>query len=111
MGKNKKNRVDIVYSTNNDFDYEYENEFEEETLPADQQKLRVFIEKKQRGGKTATIIKGFVGNSDDLSLLAKSLKSKLGVGGSAKEGEIIIQGQVDQKVRELLIKMGYKSTK
>lgn len=111
MGKNKKNRVDIVYSTNNDFDYEYENEFEEETLPSDQQKLRVFIEKKQRGGKTATIVKGFVGTSDDLSQLAKSLKSKLGVGGSAKDGEIIIQGQVDQKVRELLIKMGYKSTK
>ena len=111
MGKSKKNRIDVVYSTNNDFEYDYEEDQEDETLLPDDQKLRVFIEKKQRGGKTATIVKGFIGTSDDLSQLTKELKSKLGVGGSAKEGEIIIQGQVDQKVRELLIKMGYRDTK
>lgn len=109
MGKNKKNRVDIVYSTNNDFDYEYEEGIEEETLPPAQQNLRVFIEKKQRGGKTATVVKGFVGSTEDLSDLAKKLKTKLGVGGSSKDGEIIIQGQLDEKVRSLLVELGYKA--
>ena len=111
MAKNKKKRIDIVYSTNEDYTYDYEDEQEDETLESSRQKLRVFIEKKQRKGKTVTIIKGFVGTDADLSDLAKQLKVKLGVGGAAKDGEIIIQGQLDTKVRELLKKMGYTQTK
>ena len=92
-GNDWKDRLNIVYSTNRDFEYESYNEEEEETLPKEQQKLRVSIEKKGRGGKTVTLIKGFVGTEDDLKELAKSLKSQCGVGGTAKEGEIIIQGK------------------
>ena len=81
-----KDRLNVVYSTNPDFNYECIEEEQAETLPKNQQKLRVGIEKKGRGGKTVTIIKGFIGSEDDLKDLSKWLKTKCGVGGSAKEG-------------------------
>ena len=105
MGKNKKNRKGIMYSTNPDFEYEYENQ-EMETLPASKQNLKVCID-KHRAGKVAVIIKDFVGSTDDLKKLGKLLKTKCGVGGSAKNGEIIIQGNVREKVMEILQKEGF----
>ncbi|MBP3670203.1 MAG: translation initiation factor [Bacteroides sp.] len=106
-----KDRLNVVYSTNPDFNYECIEEEEAETLPKNQQKLRVGIEKKGRGGKTVTIIKGFIGSEDDLKDLSKWLKTKCGVGGSAKEGEIIIQGDFKQRIIELLKVEGYTQTK
>ena len=102
-----KARLGMVYSTNPDFQFETDEEDEPETLAKNQQKLRVFIEKKNRGGKTATVVKGFVGKEDDCKDLAKLLKTKCGVGGSCKDGEIIIQGEIKEKVIELLKKEGY----
>lgn len=110
-GNDWKDRLNIVYSTNRDFEYESYNEEEEETLPKEQQKLRVSIEKKGRGGKIVTLIKGFVGTEDDLKELAKSLKSQCGVGGTAKEGEIIIQGEFKQRIIDILKAKGYTQTK
>ena len=92
-----KDRLNVVYSTNPDFQYENIEEEEAETLPKNQQKLRVGMEKKGRGGKTVTLIKGFIGTEEDLKELGKMLKTKCGVGGSAKEGEIIIQGKHEMK--------------
>lgn len=106
-----KSRLQVVYSTNPDYNYITEDEPEEETLPKQQQKLRVQIEKNHRGGKTVTIVRGFVGAEEDLKALAKLLKTCCGVGGSAKEGEIIIQGDFKPKVIELLVKEGYTNTK
>lgn len=106
-----KERLNVVYSTNPDFNYETNEEPEEETLPKDKQNLRVFIEKKNRGGKTATVIKGFTGSENDLKELAKMLKTRCSVGGNAKDGEIIIQGELKEKVIELLKKDGYTRTK
>jgi len=100
----------IVYSTNPSFDYEDENE-EFETLENDEQELKVQIDRKQRKGKSVTLITGFTGGDDDFKDLAKSLKSKCGVGGSAKNGEILIQGEFKDKVFDLLITMGYSKTK
>ncbi len=106
-----KDRLNVVYSTNPDFNYECIEEEQAETLPKNQQKLRVGIEKKGRGGKTVTIIKGFIGSEEDLKDLSKWLKTKCGVGGSAKEGEIIIQGDFKQRIIELLKVEGYTQTK
>ena len=105
MDKKGKNKKGVMYSTNPDFEYEYENE-EMETLPNKEQHLKVCID-KHRAGKIAVIIKDFVGTTDDLKDLGKRLKSKCGVGGSAKNGEIIIQGNVRSKVMELLKKEGF----
>jgi len=108
MGKNnkKKDRVNVVYSTNPDFDYDYEGE-ESVTLPASEQKLEAHFEKKGRGGKTAVVIKGFIGAEEDLKDLAKKLKNKLGTGGSVKDGEIIIQGNLRDKAMDILSDLGY----
>ena len=105
MAKKKKNKIGVMYSTNSNFEYEYESE--EETLDIQDQSLEVWIDKKNRGGKVATIVKGFVGTESDLKDLGKVLKSACGVGGSAKNGEIIIQGNVRDKAMELLQKKGY----
>lgn len=111
MGKNKKNRRGIVFSTNPDFEYQYEENEEQEEIPANQQKLRVMIDRKQRKGKEVTLVTGFVGPDDKLKDLAKFLKSKCGVGGSVKDGEIIIQGNHRDKVIDLLMDKGYTHTK
>ena len=106
-----KNRVDIVYSTNPDFQYQYDAPEEQETLPPTRQNLRVQLDRKNRSGKSVTLVTGFVGTQDDLSDLAKELKSKCGVGGSAKDGEILVQGDFRDKVLQLLLQKGYKAKK
>lgn len=112
MKKNDwKDRLNIVYSTNPDFHYNVGEEEETETLDPRQQKLRVSIEKKGRGGKTVTVITGFVGPEDSLKELGKMLKTKCGVGGSVKDGEILIQGEFKQRIIELLKAEGFSRTK
>ena len=105
MDKKGKNRKGVMYSTNPDFEYEFEGE-EVETLSNNEQHLKVCID-KHRAGKIAVIIKDFVGTPEDLKSLGKMLKYKCGVGGSAKNGEIIIQGNVRDKVMEILEKERY----
>lgn len=109
--KFKKITGDIVYSTNPEYSYDFDKEEKIESLPPQQQNLKVWLDRKMRKGKVATLIKGFVGNEDDLKDLAKMLKTKCGTGGSAKDGEIIVQGDVREKVLELLIGEGYKAKK
>lgn len=108
MAKNKKKR--IVYSTNPDFSYSYEEDREDETLPNQEQDLRIWLDRKG-GGKVASIVKGFVGSSDDLKSLAKDLKNLCGVGGTAKNGEILIQGDHRDKILAHLKKEGYGAKK
>lgn len=109
MGKNKKKRVDVVYSTNPDFSFDYDQEQEEETLPPQQQDLRVLIDRKQRKGKEVTLVTGFVGTEEDLKDLGKILKQKCGTGGTVKDGEIVIQGNKLKKILEILQSMNYKA--
>ncbi|MCP4521559.1 MAG: translation initiation factor [Cytophagales bacterium] len=112
MGNNDwKDRLGTVFSTDPNFKYEYDGEQEEETLPPSEQHLKVLLDKKQRKGKAVTLITGFVGTNDDLKDLGKLLKSKCGVGGSAKDGEIIVQGDFRQKVLEILQKDEYNVKK
>lgn len=106
-----KKRLGVVYSTNPDFDFHDEQLEEAETLPKQNQRLRVKIERAGRKGKTVTLVTGFVGTDDDLKQLAKDLKTKLSTGGTAKDGEIVIQGDVKAKVVELLQQMGYRDSK
>lgn len=106
-----KSRLGMVYSTNPDFRYDTDEEPEAETLPAGQQELRVWLDRKQRGGKVVTLVRGFVGRSADLEDLARLLKTRCGVGGSVKEGEIIIQGDHRDRVVEILLRGGYRCKK
>ena len=106
-----KDRLNVVFSTNPNFQYETEEEEEQELLPKNQQKLRVKLDRKNRGGKTVTLVTGFVGPEEDLKALGKFLKGKLGVGGSAKDDEIIIQGEFKERVIDILLKDGYKDVK
>jgi translation initiation factor 1 len=110
MSNKNKNRSGIVYSTNPDFRPE-EHLQTDETLPPAKQNLRVMIDRKQRGGKQVTVITGFIGTDDDLQILAKMLKTKCGVGGGAKDGEILIQGDLRDKVFKLLQDGGYRVKK
>lgn len=103
-----KKRDGIVFSTNSEFEYQYQGSGEAETLDPSRQLLYVSLDRSNRAGKVVTLIKGFVGSSDDLERLTKLLKSKCGVGGSSKDGEIIIQGDVRDKVFNILEKEGYK---
>ena len=109
MSNDRKKRINVVYSTNPDFAYEYAGEAEPETLAPERQNLRVVTDTKQRKGKTVTLVQGFVGTSDDLDALARLLKNKCGTGGSAKDGEILIQGDVREKVLTLLRTAGYRA--
>lgn len=104
-----KSRLGVVYSTNPDFKYTTASSTEEETLEPSKQRLVVRIDRRQRAGKQVTLVEGFVGRSDDLSALAKTLKTKCGVGGTAKDGEITIQGDLRDKVTALLQGMGYNA--
>ena len=106
-----KDRLGVLYSTNPDYQYQTNDNEEEETLEPSEQNLRISLSKKQRAGKEVTLITGFVGTSDDLKELGRTLKTKCGVGGSAKDGEIVIQGDQRAKVKEILLSMGYKKTK
>ena len=108
--KDKRTLGNIVYSTNRDLDFSLPEE-QQETLSPQQQNLRIHLSKKGRGGKTATLITGFVGKDDDMEKLGKTLKSKCGVGGSVKDGEILLQGDLRDKVLEILTKGGYKAKK
>ena len=105
----KKDKKNIVYSTNPNYEYEFDEDEEMETLPPQKQTLKVMIDKKQRKGKAVTLIAGFVGSNDDLKDLGKLLKSKCGVGGSVKDREILIQGDHRDKIIELLNKENYKT--
>ena len=107
----KKKRENVVYSTNPNFSYDYEEENELDTLEPGDQLLYVSIDRKQRGGKEVTLVEGFVGAQEDLNDLAKFLKSKCGVGGNAKDGIILVQGTFKDKVADLLVDKGYKVKK
>lgn len=105
--KDWKDRLGIMYSTNPDFQYNTGDEKEEDTLLKEKQQLRISLDKRNRGGKAVTLVTGFIGTTEDLEALGKFLKTKCGVGGSAKDGEIIVQGDHRQKVWEILQKEGY----
>ena len=111
MGKNKKKRIDVVYSTNPDFDFDHDEDQDEETLNPGEQLLYVSIDRKQRGGKEVTLVEGFIGAEEDLKDLGKFLKSKCGVGGTVKDEDIIVQGKFKDKVADLLEGKGYKVKK
>ena len=104
-----KSRLGVVYSTNPDFKYETQAEPEQETLPPASQRLIVRIDRRQRAGKQVTLVEGFVGRQEDRAALAKTLKTRCGVGGTAKDGEITVQGDLRDKVTALLNEMGYKA--
>lgn len=107
----RKKRIGVVYSTNPDYEYSDDSQEESDTLPKNLQKLRLNMERAGRGGKTVTLVKGFVGSEEDITALSKLLKQKCGVGGSVKDGEIIIQGDHRQRLVEILKKEGYTQTK
>ena len=110
--KNRKNRIDVVYSTNPDFEYNYDEEEEQETVEPSKQNLKVYLDTKaKKKGKQATLISGFVGYEEDLKGLGKLLKTKCAVGGSVKDGEIIIQGDFRDKIVQILTSEGYKAKK
>ncbi|MBR3412398.1 MAG: translation initiation factor [Bacteroidales bacterium] len=108
----KKNKIGVVYSTNPDYQYQYDDDTAPvETLPPNQQKLHVRMERSGRGGKTVTVVDNFVGTDDDLNALGRTLKTKCGVGGSVKDGQIIIQGDFRDRITTLLQEMGWKASR
>lgn len=108
MSNDWKDRLGVVFSTNPDFQYHQDGDEEQITLPPKQQNLRVSLDRKQRKGKSVTLVSGFTGTDEDLKKLGKLLKTKCGVGGTAKDGEILVQGDFCQKIMEILAAEGYK---
>jgi translation initiation factor 1 len=106
-----KDRINIVYSTNPNFSYQTEPDEEPETLPPAQQQLKIMLDKKARAGKQVTLIAGFIGKSEDLETLAKTLKNLCGSGGSAKDNEILVQVDHRDKILNYLVSKGYKAKK
>lgn len=111
MSKSKKIVVGVVYSTDENFEYSFQEESVVETLLPEKQKLKIQLDKKSRAGKQVTLITGFIGNETDLESLSKKLKNLCGCGGSIKDGDILIQGDVRDKVLTFLNNQGYKSQK
>lgn len=111
MAKKKKGRINVVYSTDRDFEYKHEEDTIQETLPPQQQVLKVLLDRKGRAGKTVTLIKGFRGSEDDLKMLGKKLKTQCGTGGAIKDGDILIQGNFRDKVIGFLLQQGYHAIK
>jgi len=109
MSNKNKNRLGVVYSTNPDFDYTEQPAEDQNTLPNTQQKLRVTLDNKMRKGKTVTLVNGFIGKTDDLETLCKILKTKCGAGGSCKDGMILIQGNLKERVIAILTSEGYNA--
>ena len=109
--KNKSDKHGFVYSTDPNFGFQHEEEKAAETLLPQQQKLRIKLDTKHRAGKAVTLIEGFIGTEEDLQTLGKALKNFCGTGGSAKDNEIIIQGDQRDKVMQWLLKNGYKLAK
>lgn len=108
MSKKKPDNNGYVYSTDPSFHFDQEQE-KQDTLPPAQQQLRIRLETKHRGGKAVTLITGFTGTAEDLDDLGRKLRNACGTGGSAKDGEIIVQGDQRQKVLQWLVKAGYKA--
>lgn len=104
-----KSRLGVVYSTNSDFNYSEEPQEQQETLPPGKQKLIVAIDRRRRAGKQVTVVEGFVGSEQDLEELGRTLKAKCGTGGSVKEGVILIQGDMRDKVVTILTALGYRA--
>ncbi len=112
MAKRKENSEDgIVFSTNPNFSFSEDEKIEVETLPAAKQNLRISLDKKMRAGKSVTLISGFVGKPEDLENLSKILKVKCSTGGSIKDENILIQGDLRDKILQILLEMGYKAKK
>lgn len=111
--KSRHNRKDIVYSTNPDFNYEHDSDEEpNETVPASKQKLKVYLDSKaKKKGKQATLVNGFKGSLEELKELGKLLKTKCAVGGSVKDGEILIQGDFRDKIVQILLAEGFNAKK
>jgi translation initiation factor 1 len=108
MSKDWKDRLGVVFSTDPDYQYETEKEEEAETLSPEKQILIVKLDRKQRKGKTVTLVSGFTGKENDLKELGKLLKTKCGVGGAVKNGEIILQGELTDKIKDILTGLGYR---
>lgn len=109
MAKKDKNRTGVIYSTNPDFEFQSSEALEDITLPPAKQDLRVTLDAKMRAGKQVTLVSGFIGTTSDLEILGKKLKTKCGVGGSTKDGLVILQGEFRDKVLKALLDEGYKA--
>ncbi len=111
MSKKNKDKIGVVYSTDPNFNYQFNEDNDQETIAPEKQLLYVSIDRKQRAGKSVTLVEGFIGKVEDLELLGKQLKNKCGCGGSVKDGVILIQGELKDKIFDLLVQMKYKVKK